>query len=887
MLWWQIRKRNADLDRELRSDLELEEEEQRDRGLPPEEARTAARRAFGNTTLIREQTYEAWGWAAFERLAQDLRYALRRVCKSPGYAITVILTLALGIGPNTAVFSVMNSVLLRPLPYPRPERIFQLEKGTPSDSTYSASVPLFLAWHRDNKAFNHLAAYSILPVGFNLAVDGKPERVLGLRVSADFFRVLGVGPQFGRDFSSTEDQAGSHPVAILSNRIWQRRYASDPAIVGQSITLDGRVYSVIGVLPPGFQFLATLPTAKAIEIWTPLELPPASRDPASILQCIGRLRDGVTPQEAAAQMTALGHRAAMDLPPLFPADGLVTLLPLAQRITGDTRPTILLFFGAVSLVLLIACANAANLLLARMGSRAREIGVRSALGASRLRLLRQILTESAVLALLGGALGLIIAWLCDRALVAVAPLSIARSGEVHMDWRVLLFALTTSLLTGIVFGALPALRMTGFGVSDTLRPGLSRGATSGRSHRRISSALVIAEMALSLMLLMAAGLLIESFVKLQRIDPGFDYHRTSTFETTLPVARYGTPAALERFIREVTTQIDALPGVESATALSSLPTEPTLSFPFTVEGGPAPKPGEGTGDSDYLIVSAGFFRTLRIPILKGRALSEFDTAESPGAVVINQAMALKYFPGQNPIGKRIVIAKNLGPEWADIPREIVGICGDAKNDSLDEAPQPTMYTPFSQSSAHMITVLLGAVPLRWAVRATGDPDALTSQLQAAVSNVDSQEPVAEARSMRELLSNSLGRWRFNMLLVGVFAGIALLLAVVGIYGVISFAVAQCNQEIGIRMALGADRASVLWMVIRHASILLGAGVMAGLVGLAGIGHLLKGFLYGVQFTDVGVLVAVTALLLSAGLAAAWRPAHRAASVEPMQALRSE
>lgn len=879
-------KMEGEIDAELRSHVEMRIADNIAAGMSNDDARRDALVRFGNRAVTKERVTAADAALGLESVWADVRYALRQLRKSPGYATAVILTLALGIGPNTAVFSVMNSVLLRPLPYPHPEQIVQFEKGTKGDTTYSASAPLFLAWRRESTAFEGVAAYSVLPVGFNLAAQGKPERVPGLRVSAEFFRVLGVTPQLGRDIGAGEDRVGAQPVAILSNSLWRRRYSSNPELVGQTISLDGRATTVIGILPEGFQFLATMPTAKAIEIWTPLELPLASSDPAGILECIGRLRAGISSQQGAAEMAALAKRVAADVPAAFPADGIVALTPLEQRITGDTRPTLLLFAAAVSFVLLIACANAANLLLARMGSRAKEIGVRSALGASRVRIVRQILTECVVLASLSGLLGVCVAWLCGQTLAQVAPLSIARSGEVHMDWRVMLFALAASLLTGVVFGLLPALRVLDASAMDALRGSGSRGATSGRASRRVSGALVVAEMALSLMLLIAAGLLMESFLKLQQVDPGFDYNKVGTFETTLSVARYGSPAALDRFIRNVKERIRTVPGVEDAAALSTLPTQPTLSFPFLVEGSKAP-PNGASGESDYVIVSGGYFRTMKVPILKGRALGDADTTQAPGTVVINETMARKYFPGQNPIGTRIVIAKNLGPEWADRSREIVGICGDVKNDSLDEVSQPTMYTPFAQAPQHLTEVLLGTVPLHWAVRTAAEPTTIEAQLQAAVASVDAEEPIAELKDLRELLADSLARWRFNMVLVGAFACIALLLAAVGIYGVISYAVAQRTQEIGIRMALGAGRSSVEWMVLRQAGVLLGAGVLAGLAGLAGTGRMLKGFLYGVNFTDAGVLVAVTALLVSVGLIAAWRPARRAATLDPIRALRSE
>jgi putative ABC transport system permease protein len=878
---------DEDIDAELNAHIQMRTEDDISSGMAREQARRNARVRFGNYTALKEQTTAADLALLVESVWDDLRYGLRQLRKSPGFAVTAILTLALGIGPNTAVFSVINGVLLRPLAYPHPERIFQLEKETATGSSYQASVPLFLKWRRDNTTFEQIAAYSVLPRGFNLAAQGKPERVPGLEVSADFFRVLGIDPQWGRDFSSSEDQAGSERVAIVSSSLWHRRYGSNPDLIGTSITIDGSPYTVIGILPEGFKFLATMPTSGTIEIWTPLELPRKSRDPASILQCIGRLKGGVTRDQAAAQLTMLGREEAREVAQAFPRDGQVTLQKLAERITGDTRPTLLLLFGAVGFVLLIACANSASLLLARMTSRARELAVRSALGASRARIARQVLTESLLLALLGGSLGLAIAWISNRLLVAIAPAAIARSSDVRMDWHVLLFALCVSMITGIVFGLLPAFGMRGMGAAAALGGSSARGTTSGAAHRRISSTLVIAQMALSLMLMIAAGLLIESFLKLQTVNPGFDYEHAITFETTLPPARYGSPAKLDQFIRDLSQRFALLPGVDSVAGTSSLPTGPTLEFPFDMEGETQTQPGQPAGQSDYLVTSWDYFRAMRIPILKGRALAESDTAQSPGVVVINQAMASKYFPNQNPIGKRIVIAKTMGPDWVDIPRQIVGISGDVKNDSLEEIPQPTMYTPFAQSSPHFLAILLSAVPMHWIVRSNRDPMALTSQIETALRSVDPDEPIAEERTLDDLISTSLERWRFNMLLVGAFAGIALLLAAVGIYGVISYAVSQRTQEFGIRFALGAHRRTVLWMVLRQASLLIGLGAAAGLAGVAVLGRLLKGFVYGVSSGDPSVLLAVTGLLSAVGLMAAWQPARRAARVNPVEAIRGE
>jgi putative ABC transport system permease protein len=885
-----------DLSEELRQHLDEKTEQlMRDDGLSRKDAEQAARRAFGNATLVEERSRSVWQWPTLESIWADLKYALRQLHKSPGFTCTVIVTLALGIGANTAVFSVMNAVLLRPLSFPQPDRIFQIEKIAAANSSYTASIPLFLEWRNHNRVFDHIAAYSVLPVGFNLAERERPERVPGLRVSADFFRVLGVAPAVGRNFAGDEDRTGSPHVVILGDSLWHRRYNSDPGIVGRSIKLDGEAYTVIGILPPGFQFLATMPTSSAIEVWTPLQLPSASRDPSSTLECIARLKSGVTREQAGLEMTSLTRQLAREFPAVFPLDGSVNLLPLQQRITGDTRPTLLLLLGAVGFILLIACANVANLLLARMGSRAREIAVRSALGAGRLRIIRQILTESLLLAALGGGLGLLLAWLSNRILVAMAPAAIVRSGEVHLDWRVLLFALSVSLVTGVVFGLLPALRTPGMGVAETLHlgsftgsfSGSMRRATAGRGHQRLSGALVIAETALSLMLLIAAGLLMESFLKLRQVNPGFDYNQLLTFETTLPAARYGTPADLQRFLHEVTERMEAIPGVESAASASSLPSEPILEFPFTIEGAPALQPGQASGDSDYVIVSPDYFRAMRIPILEGRAPAETDAADAPGVVVINQAMARKYWPNQDPIGKRIVIAKNLGPDWVDRPREIIGVAGDARADSLEEPAPPAMYTPFAQLSPHFVSVLLGTIPVRWVARGRAEPSGLVNEIGNAVLSVDSEEPVAEVRSMRELLSGSLLRWRFNMLLLGTFAGIALLLAAIGLYGVISYTVTQRTREIGIRIALGAARGSVLRMVLRQAGILIAAGTLTGFSGVALLSRVLKGFIYGVTPGNAGVLIAVALLMFTVGVIAAWKPARRAASIDPMQALRAE
>jgi predicted permease len=875
-----------EIDAELRSHIGLRIDDNLAAGMTPAEARRDALVRFGNPTATRDRVTAADAAVSLESVLADVRYALRQLARAPGFATVAILTLALGIGANTAVFSVTNTVLLRPLKFPRPDRIVQLEKVTGTELSYSASIPLFLEWRDRNRAFQQIAAYSVLPVGFNLAVKGRPERVLGLSVSADFFRVLGIEPNLGRNLTAEDDREGAPRVAVISESLWHRRYGDDAAIVGKQISLDGEPAIVIGVLPRGFQFLATLPTSNAIEIWTPLRLPAASRDPSGILECIGRLRDGVSPQQAAAQMTALSRRLAIELPAAFPSTGNVELLPLQQRIAEDARPTLLLLLGATGLVLLIACANVANLLSARMADRAREISVRAALGAGRLRIVRQLLTESLLLALCGGVTGIVLAVLSVRILLAMAPLTISRFGAATLDWRVLLFATFLSVFTGVLFGVLPALRTSGTSAVNALHAASVRRATRGRDYRKVSGLLMVAETALSLVLLAAAGLLIESFLKLEQVNPGFNYRDLTTFETTLPVAKYADPDALERFVEGARQSIERLPDVESAAAVSTLPTQPTINFPFTRVDGPVLPPGQATGESDEFIVSPAYFDTMQIPVLEGRAITDVDQSHSHGVVVINRALASKFFPGESAIGKRIVIAKNLGPDWADETREVVGVVGDARA-IIEEPADPSMYVPFAQVPKHLATILLRTVPVRWAVRMRANSSNTSDQLGNAILSVDSSVPVAEVKPMAALMSDVLARWRFNMLLLGAFAGIALALAAIGIYGLMSHTVAQRTQEIGVRMALGAERSQVLALIVKRGMSLACSGAVLGIGAALLLMRLMRSLLFGVSPADPAILAAVSLLLIFTALVACVIPARRAASIDPMRALRNE
>ncbi len=877
---------DGEIEAEMQAHVEMRAADNVAAGMSREEARRDALVRFGNRTATREQTVSADAAVSLESAWADARYALRQFRRSPGFAAIAVLTLALGIGANTAVFSVTSTVLLRPLHYAQPERIFQMGKVTETSQSYSASIPLFLAWRGRNRVFERIAAYSVLPIGFNLAEEGRPERITGLRVSSDFFRVLGIEPRMGRNLTAEDDREGAQRVVVLSESLWQRRYNSDPAIVGKQITMDSEPATVVGVLPQGFQFLATLPTTSAIELWTPLRLPSASRDPSGVLECVARLKDGVTPTQAAAQMTDVGRQFARELPPAFPANGRVELIRLQQRIGEDVRPALLMLLGATSLVLLIACANVASLFSVRVADGMREIAVRAALGAGRRRIAAQLLVESLVLAAAGGVAGIFVAWLTVRALAAMAPRSIARFGIETLDWRALLFSLFVSIGAGVLFGVLPAFRASNASGAAALHAALSRRATSGRSRGRLSELLTVAEIALSLVLLAAAGLLIESFVKLERVNTGFNIAGLTTFETTLPPARYADPAALARFLTSARQNIRQLPHVEDVAAVSSLPTEPTLNAPFAIEGGPAAKANNETGEVDQLVVSPGYFETLQIPVLEGRAITVADRMHSPGVVVINQAMAKTFFPGRSPIGQRITIGKDLGPAWVDVPREIVGVVGNVKT-VLEEPAGPEMYTPFAQVPPRLAAILLGAIPVRWAIRAHPASWQASDAFSNAIAEADSSIATADQETMSDLFSAVLARWRFNMILLGAFAAIALALAAIGIYGVVSYSVARRTQEIGIRMAVGARRGEVLALVVRRGMSLAVVGAAIGAGAALMLMRLMRALLYGVNPDDPAILAGVSLLLVFIALIACIVPARRAAGIDPVQALRSE
>jgi predicted permease len=814
-------------------------------------------------------------------LLQDLRFGLRMLAKNPGFTAVAVLTLALGIGANTAIFSVVNAVLLRPLPFPRPDRIVQVmrlyEDGTKEPAV---SVPALRYWQSRNEVFDHLAAYQFFTGGFNLSHGNQPEVIPGIHVSAGFFQVLGVKPLLGRTFSTEEDVPGGPAVVVMSNRLWRSRFGAAPDLVGKTITMDNESVTVIGIMPEVFEF------PSRAELWAPLRLPATSQDPANDYNCIGRLKAGVTRKSAQAQMNLLQHQFNREYSALSSSPDLL-LSPLQEQIVGDIRPVLFVLLGAVCFVLLVACVNVANLLLARSAARQKEIAIRTALGAGRARLIRQLLTESILLGLLGGALGLLIAYWGTEALLALAPAGLPRLGEVGIDGWVLGFTVLVSLGTGVLFGLGPAVRVSRGDLNEPLKEG-GRGSTEGLRGQRTRSALVASEVALSLVLLVGAGLLIETFARLRQVKPGFDPHNVLTFQMSLSESKYSTPPKIFTMFRQVVQHLQALPGVQYAATVTALPLEQGPDLPFDIEGHLAKDPSQSTGDAQYRGISSNYFRALGIPLLRGRYFTESDTEQSAGVVIINQSMALQYLPNEDPVGKSLIIGRAMGPEWADAaPRQIVGVVGDVKDFALDQPPQPTMFIPYGQLRPYVLTLTLRELPSRWVVRTTGDPAGMSSAIQREVLTLDGDQPLAKIRTMDQVVAQSIAGNQFNAVLLGIFGGLALLLAAIGMYGVISYSVEQRTHDIGIRMALGARTEDVLKLVVGQGMILALTGVGVGLLGSLALTRFMTSMLFGVRPNDPATLAAVSLALLGVALLASYLPARRAAKVDPMVALRYE
>jgi putative ABC transport system permease protein len=867
--------RKDQIDRELTEEVgsyvELLMEKKMKEGMNEKEARRAAMMELGGVEQVKEEVRAGRTGFAIETFFQDLRYGMRSLLKKPGFTLTAVIALALGIGANTAIFSVINGVLLRSLSYANPERIVMLwERSLTSETTRLQNVispANFLDWQKQSTSFEHMAAVSDLRVNLT-GGTGEPEEIKVQLVSQPFFAALGVQPLVGRSFLPEEDKTGNELVIILSHELWQTRFASDPQILGRQATINGRQRTIVGVMPPGFHFLDN-----QVRAWVPLALDPAfdyRNKTGRYLRAVARLKPGVTVRQAQGELAGIAKQLEQAFPEKNTGWG-VNVVPMHEQVVGEIRPILVVLFAAVAFVLLIACANVANLLLARAASRQKELALRAALGAGRMRLVRQMLTESVLLSLMGGVLGVLLAFWAIQFLIGFGPDNIPRLNEISIDLRVLGFTFGISLLCGVLFGLIPALQASRPDLNDALKEG-SRGSTGDRSGM-FRNVFVIAEVSLALVLLIGAGLMIRSFMRLQAVETGFNPENVLTMRLQLPKKKYPESHQIVNFFKQAQNRIAALPGVQAVGAISYLPLTGGLASrdAFKIAGQPAPLPGQEPG-VEVRVVTPTYFRAMGIPLLKGRLLDERDVRESR-VLLINETMANRYFAGVDPVGKQMeVFWDGSGPD------EIVGVVGDIREGALNKEPEPAIYWSHPREPYSGMALV---------VRASGDAARFATAVQKEIRALDPDQPVADVRTMKEVIAKSIARPRFNTLLLTIFAGVALVLASVGLYGVMNYSATQRTHEIGIRMALGATRADILRLVVGNGMMLTLAGIIIGVLASWGLTRVMANLLFGVTATDLPTFVGVSAVLAAVALVANYIPARRATRVNPIIALRYE
>ncbi|HKW63263.1 MAG TPA: ABC transporter permease [Candidatus Acidoferrum sp.] len=870
----------TELDDELRFHLERQVEKYVLSGLSREEAQRRARVEFGGYEQVKEEYRDARGVSPIETATRDIRYGLRALRSNPGFSIVAILTLALGIGANTAIFSVIDSVLLRPLPYGDPDKLVMLWENSPSRNPHNTvSPPDFLDWGQRNAVFSGIAG--LFDQRANLTGNGQPQEVVLQDVTANFFSILGVNPILGRGFTAENDQPGHDNVLILSYGFWKERYGGESSIIGKTITLNGHPLIVAGVAPEGFDWFikdSSLTGAKP-QMWTPWIIPTSFHDRKNVgrfMTVVARLKPSATVQQARVQMNTIAAQIAQEYPD-FNGNWGANAVPVREQISGDLRPALWILFGAVGFVLLIACANVSSLLLARAAAREREMAIRTAIGASRWRIAFQLLTESVLLAVIGGGIGVALAVWGTNALLAATPRNLLDLRSVSVDTRILAFAVGSTLLAGLIFGFLPSFISAHSSVTETLKEG-GRSSSAGKGRGRARSAFVVLQMCLALVLLAGSGLLIRSFIRLVGVDPGFDASHLLTFKVTLPGLKYGTDAKCQAFFQELLPRLSHLPGVRSVT-MNSFP-------PFTGLGAATgvrllsqpPRSLKDLPDAEVRVVGPNYFSTMGIPLRAGRTFSEDELAQARHVVIINQAFADKYLSDVNPLGQKAVIFMKSLEESGNTPSEIIGVAGDVRQMGLDTPSEPTVYWPHPELVYSGMTIL---------VRTSNDPLALVSAVRNELQQVDPEQPMAAVATMEQLLGDSLARSRFTMLLLGIFAALALALAAVGIYGVIAYGVTQRTQEFGIRIALGAEGSDVLRLVLGQGTRLVLLGIGLGVVLALMLGRFLAALLYGISPTDPLTFGAVAVLLALVALAACYLPARRATRVDPIETLRYE
>lgn len=809
-----------------------------------------------------------------DTLLQDLRYSLRNLVKSPGFTAIALVTLSLGIGANTAIFSVVNAVLLRALPYADPDRLVVLmHEGRSSNSAAN-----FLDWKRDSHVFQNMGAAEAWSP--NLTGVDRPEQIVGLHVTADIFPVLGVKPILGRTFSPDEDQIGHDHEVVLSYGFWQRRFAGATDVIGRTVEFNAEPYTIIGVMPPGFRFAPFWATRA--EVWGPLPLNPADRVVGS-KRIFARLKPGISLAEAQAEMAGITARMEKEFPGTNKG---VAVTSLKQLVVGDLRPALLVLLGAVGFVLLIACANIAHMLLARASTREREIAVRTALGASRGRMVRQFLTESAMLALAGGCLGILIAQWGLRAVLAWAPDGITQFGSIALDGPVLTFAVAVSLITGIAFGLAPALQSTAVDLTTSLKEG-SRGAGTGRHSNRIRKLLIASEFALALVLLAGAGLMIRTFVALTTLDPGLNPHHVLTMIVSVAGAKDIGAKDRSSFYQQSLEQIRTLPGVMSASAINHLPLAgDDWNLPFFIEGRPIPRRGEGP-DGTYRVVLPAYFHTMNIALLRGRDFSTRDNQNAPGVVIVNQFLAKRYWPDQDALGKRISVGLDADGSPSRQWLTIVGVTQNVVRKDWNAPAGEELYLPFLQSREYSTNASPFSKYMSFVVRTAGDVNPQIAPVENAIRALDKTVTISEVETMDDIIADANAQPRFYLYLLTAFAAVALVLAAVGIFGVMSHSVSQRRHEMAVRMALGARRAEVMRLVLGESMLLAAAGGAMGFLAALALTPLMKTLLYGVQRTDPLTFAAVVVVLAVVALLAGYIPARRATMVDPVVALRYE
>jgi putative ABC transport system permease protein len=814
---------------------------------------------------------------------KDLRHSVRMFCQTPAFTLAAVLALALGIATNTAIFSIVNTVLLKPLAFSDPDRIVVFQNVFKQGRNQGASPNEYNFWRKQTESFQDVSAFAFNVA--NLTGENSPEQVQTTRASANFFRVCGADVLHGRTYTAEEDMPKAPKTAVLAYAFWQRHFGGDPGVVGKRIVLSGERYEIIGVVGPNLKIEIDQPP----DLYIPFQLDPDHDDNGHYFTVIGRMKAGVTLPVANAKLQAAweSYKQLHNLPPGFNQTGF-GVQPLPEALVAGVKNSLLILVGAVSFVLLIACANVANLLLARATGRKREIAIRAAVGAGRGRIVRQLLTESVMLAFAGGVLGLAAGYAGIHAILRMSPGNIPRIGlngsQVTLDWRVLAFTLGLSILTGILFGLVPALQSSRADLSSTLKESSSRSGT-GLRNNKTRALLVTTEMALALVLLVGAALLIRTFIAIRQVNPGFDAHNVLSMRMSLTGPQFEKASAVAQVFQLGLERIRALPGVEAAAATCCVPLEGGFGLPFTIPGRPAGPTANGGGG--WTMVSDGYFESFKIPVLRGRGFNAKDNS-GPPVVVINQAMAKQFWPDSDPLNDRMIIGRGLGPAFKDEPvRQIIGVVGDVRDGALNRDPRPNMYVLPAHNTDGENALVSQIAPWAWVIRTRVPPMSLSSAIQAQLRDATGGLPVSNIRTMEETISRSTATQNFNMLVLTIFGCSALLLAAIGIYGLMAYSVAQRTQEIGIRLALGAGSGKVRNMVVWQGMRLAAIGVVIGLAAAFGLSRLIASLLFGVKAWDPMVFTAVPAVLIGVALLAVWLPALRASRVDPIHALRYE